>query len=95
MPTPSITIPGPDLPDGAMDERRSAIFDLDRTLLPGSSLVHLGRALARDGVLRPADLLGFLAREVVFRRKGLSEPGAERLRERLLAMAAGFEQAPL
>ncbi|MGI9121248.1 MAG: HAD family hydrolase, partial [Acidimicrobiales bacterium] len=67
----------------------------DRTLLPGSGLVHLGRALPRDGVLRPADLLGFLARETVFRRKGLSAAGADRLRERLLAMAAGFEQAPL
>ncbi|MGI9120771.1 MAG: haloacid dehalogenase-like hydrolase, partial [Acidimicrobiales bacterium] len=95
MPTPTFIASGPNPPEGIPEERRSAIFDLDRTLLPGSSLVHLGRALARDGVLRPADLLGFLAREVVFRRKGLSEPGAERLRERLLAMAAGFEQAPL
>lgn len=46
---------GPD-PLSSGDGTRTAIFDLDRTLLPGSSLVPLGRALVRDGVLRPSDL---------------------------------------
>ncbi len=76
-------------------KRRAAIFDLDRTLLPGSSLVHLGRALVREGVLRSSTLASFAGRELLFRRRGLSEPGADRLRERLLALAAGVDQAPL
>ncbi|MBW3610849.1 MAG: HAD-IB family hydrolase [Actinobacteria bacterium] len=34
-------------------------------------------------------------KELLFRRRGLSEHGAERLRSRLLALAAGLDQAPL
>jgi HAD superfamily hydrolase (TIGR01490 family) len=93
---PTTTIAPPARPaDFSADDRRLAIFDLDRTLLPGSSLVHLGRALVRAGFLRPHDLSGFAIRELSFRRRGLSHAGADRLRERLLAMAAGFEHAPL
>ena len=95
MPTDGVLTLPPELPEQPYEASRAAIFDLDRTLLPGSSLVHLARALVSDGVLGPSDLLGFLARDAVFRWRGLSQPGAERLRERLLAMAAGFEQAPL
>lgn len=93
---PTTTIAPPARPAAfSADDRRLAIFDLDRTLLPGSSLVHLGRALMRAGVLRPHDLSGFAVRELSFRRRGLSPAGTDRLRERLLAMAAGLEHAPL
>jgi HAD superfamily hydrolase (TIGR01490 family) len=87
--------PHPDRPGRALADRRLAIFDLDRTLLPGSSLVHLGRALAREGAVPPAAVVEFLGRELLFRRRGLSEPGAHRLQHRLLALAAGVEYAPL
>ena len=96
MPTTTTHIQPPGIAGRFLrEEPRAAIFDLDRTLLPGSSLVHLGRALVRDGLLRPSDLASFFARETAFRWRGLSQPGAERLRQRLLAMAAGFELAPL
>ena len=45
-----------------------AIFDLDRTLIPGSSLVHLGRALARRGLVSPWTLPSHVARNLVFLR---------------------------
>lgn len=93
---PTTTIAPPARPaDAPAPDRRVAIFDLDRTLLPGSSLVYLGRALVRAGVLRPHDLSGFALRELSFRRRGLSPAGADRLAERLLTMAAGVRHAPL
>jgi len=93
---PITTIAPPAGPtDLSTGERRLAIFDLDRTLLPGSSLAYLGRALVRTRVLRPRQLCGFAVRELLFRRRGLSHAGADRLRERLLTMVAGVERSLL
>lgn len=89
------TDPRPGSPHRRLQGRRPAIFDLDRTLLPGSSLVHLGRALARRHIIPPTVLAEFVARELLFRVRGLSETGAHRLQERLLAMAEGIEYAPV
>ncbi len=72
-----------------------AIFDLDRTLIPGSSLVHLGRALARRGLVSPWVLPGHMARNMVFQRRGASESKVERLRDSMLGAFSGTPQAPL
>lgn len=94
MPITTIAPPaGPT--DVSTGERRLAIFDLDRTLLPGSSLAYLGRTLVRTGILRPHQISEFAFRELLFRRRGLSHAGADRLRERLLTMVAGIEHSPL
>ena len=55
---------------------RLAVFDLDRTLLPGSSLSLFGRALHRAGMVGSRRLAGYLAREAVFvrRAKGCPRP---------------------
>ena len=74
---------------------RLAIFDLDRTLLPGSSLMLLGRALHRAGAIRSGKLLSYMAREALFGRRGQSEPSAQRLLAALLAEVAGREAQPL
>lgn len=49
----------------------------------------------RNGVLRSSTLASFAGRELVFRHRGLSEPGADRLHSRLLALAEGVDHAPL
>ncbi len=72
-----------------------AIFDLDRTLIPGSSLVHLGRALARRGLVSPWALPTHVARNLVFQRCGASESTMERLRDSMLGAFSGAPQAPL
>jgi HAD superfamily hydrolase (TIGR01490 family) len=72
-----------------------AIFDLDRTLIPGSSLVHLGRALARRGLVSPWTLPAHVARNLVFQRCGASESKVERLRDSMLGAFSGTPQAPL
>ena len=74
---------------------RLAIFDLDRTLLPGSSLMLLGRALHRAGCIKRGALFRYVAQETVFVRRGDSEPTAQRRLAALLAEVAGRDARPL
>ena len=72
-----------------------ALFDLDRTLVPGSSLARLARALGEAGVLRRRALAGHLVREAVFAARGLGPAALDRLRASLLRAATGVERASL
>jgi HAD superfamily hydrolase (TIGR01490 family) len=72
-----------------------AIFDLDRTLIPGSSLVHVGRVLSRRGLVSPWVLPTHVARNMMFQRRGANESKGERLRDSLLGALAGSPEAPL
>lgn len=68
---------------------RVAIFDLDRTLVPGSSLVPLARHLARSGLLGRGKVVGAVARNARFAKRGADESTAERLLAEALAAVAG------
>ena len=83
--------------EGLSEPSRSnlAIFDLDRTLIPGSSLVHLGRALARRGLVSPWALPTHLARNLFFQRCGASDSRIQRFRDSMLGAFSGAAQAPL
>jgi HAD superfamily hydrolase (TIGR01490 family) len=72
-----------------------AVFDLDRTLVRGSSLARLARSLAEARLLRRKDLAAHLVRDAVFAARGLGPEAIDRLRISLLQAAAGVEQAPL
>lgn len=74
---------------------RVAVFDLDRTLLAGSSLVALGRGMARAGLLSGSQLARGLAADRVFRRRGASDDQVDRLRTAALQQVAGLEAAAL
>lgn len=84
---------GPDLAS-PLTGSRLAVFDLDRTLLPGSSLMVLGRALHRAGLVDGRELAGWVAREAAFARRGEGPSTAQRLLGSLLASVAGREAAP-
>lgn len=84
------TVMRPDLVDQRWRPTgRVAIFDLDRTLLPGSSLVLLGKALVERGVIPRSVLARHAAQAAIFSRRGLADGRIARLRESLLAAAAG------
>ena len=69
--------------------QRAAFFDLDKTLIPGSSLFLLARgAYARD-YYRVRDLLRFGWRQFMFRVAGESDEGLETTRESTLEFVAG------
>lgn len=64
-----------------------AVFDLDRTLIPGSSLAVFGRAAVDDGLVRRRDVARFTALELAFRRRGLGDRAVARLCASLLGLA--------
>lgn len=72
-----------------------AIFDLDRTLLPGSSLVALGRAMAATRMLPRRRLASAAVQEARYRRRGSRDGSVGRLREEALTHIAGLERQPL
>lgn len=74
---------------------RLAVFDLDRTLLPGSSLMLLAQALQRAGVLSRRHLLAYAARDAAFARRGEGGSTAARILAGLLGTVAGQEAAPV
>lgn len=72
-----------------------AIFDLDRTLHPGSSLVDLGRALARHGHISKRLLLGAAVQHRRFKNRGATDRQATAARDRALVAVAGVPHEPL
>ena len=82
---------------GALPEviGRAAVFDLDRTLLAGSSLIALARVMARHGMVSGQQLLSGLAMDQMFRRRGATDGDVDRLRTTALRQVAGTDVARL
>ncbi|MGH2819813.1 MAG: HAD family hydrolase [Actinomycetota bacterium] len=75
--------------------RRAAFFDLDRTLIPGSSLFLLARgAYARD-LFRVRDILRFAWGQAMFRLRGERAEGMDMSRTSTLEFVAGRSQREL
>jgi HAD superfamily hydrolase (TIGR01490 family) len=72
-----------------------AVFDLDRTLIPGSSLAMFGRELVRQGLVSRRSVLRHAGAEQVFRRRGLGGARIDDLVRRLLDASAGRDVEPL
>jgi HAD superfamily hydrolase (TIGR01490 family) len=69
--------------------RGAAFFDLDKTLIEGSSAVHFGRAAYKAGVISRRQILSDLWANVEYRLRGSTDEGTEELRERILQAIAG------
>ena len=69
--------------------RGAVFFDLDKTLIEGSSAIHFARASYRAGVMTRRQLARDLWANVRFRLDGMTDEGAEELRQRVLAGIAG------
>ena len=66
-----------------------AFFDLDKTLIEGSSAIHFGRAAYRHGLMTRTQLVRDLWANIRFRISGSTDEGTEVLRERILTAIAG------
>ena len=75
--------------------RRAAFFDVDRTLIPGSSLFLLARGLYERDMFRVRDMLRFAWGQTMFRLRGEQERGMERSRASTLDFVAGRSQREL
>lgn len=74
-------------------DARFGVFDLDRTLLPGSSLGHFARGLAGAGLLRRWDLARHALHRGLFAGWGLQPRTLERICGELVHAARGELQA--
>ena len=66
-----------------------AFFDLDKTLIEGSSAIHFGRAAYRHGLMTRTQLARDLWANIRFRMRGSTDAGSEALRQRILDAIAG------
>lgn len=75
--------------------RAAAFFDLDRTLIAGSSAFVFARAARRAGYLPLADFLRSSARAIRFRLSGASDATTDAVRDQMLGAVAGLAQHDL
>ena len=66
-----------------------AFFDLDKTLIEGSSAIHFGRAAYRHGLMTRTQLARDLWANIKFRISGSTDAGSDALRSRILDAIAG------
>jgi HAD superfamily hydrolase (TIGR01490 family) len=74
---------------GATAPRGAAFFDLDRTLMAGSSGIFFARAAYEAGMITRGRLLGDLWQNLRFRLRGSTDDWADEVRRRVGQMLAG------
>ena len=74
---------------------RAAFFDLDRTLIPGSSLFLMARAAYEQDLFRVRDIMRFGWGQMIFRLRGENRGGMDLSRESTLEFVTGKSQAEL
>ena len=76
--------------DTGVSSGRAVFFDVDKTLLPGSSMYLFARGLYRRGFYELRDIAGFAFGQLVFRLTGAEgRKGMEAAREQALAFVEG------
>ncbi|MGI8708546.1 MAG: HAD family hydrolase [Actinomycetota bacterium] len=75
--------------------QRAAFFDLDKTLIPGSSLFLLARGLYERDMFRVRDIMQFAFGQAVYRLGGERRRGMDMSRESTLEFVTGRSQAEL
>jgi len=73
----------------------AAFFDLDNTLIAGSSAFQFGRAAYRAGLMTRRRLAADAWANVVFRLRGSTDAGTDALRERIAASIEGVREREL
>jgi HAD superfamily hydrolase (TIGR01490 family) len=75
--------------------RGAAFFDLDKTLIEGSSAIHFARASYHRGMVSRRQLAKDLWANVKFRLRGSTDEETEQLRQRVLDGVAGYRVVDL
>jgi HAD superfamily hydrolase (TIGR01490 family) len=73
----------------------AAFFDLDKTLMEGSSAIHFGRAAYRQGLVNRRQLVKDAWANIRFRLRGSTDEETDVLRERILDAIAGHRVVDL
>jgi HAD superfamily hydrolase (TIGR01490 family) len=75
--------------------RGAAFFDLDRTLISGSSAVDFGIVAWRNGLIPTRDLVRDAGNALAFRLAGATDEKSESVRDRILQAVSGARQSDL
>jgi HAD superfamily hydrolase (TIGR01490 family) len=70
-------------------ERGAAFFDLDRTLMAGSSAYQFGRAAFRAGLINRRRLAADTWENIRFRLRGSTDEGMEAIKDRIFGLLEG------
>ena len=73
----------------------AAFFDLDKTLIEGSSAIHFGRAAYRAGDVSRRQIASDAWANIRFRLNGSTDEGTEELKQRILDAIAGWRVVDL
>jgi HAD superfamily hydrolase (TIGR01490 family) len=71
------------------EERGAAFFDLDRTLMAGSSAYQFGRAAFKAGLINRRRLAADMWENVRFRMRGSTDEGMEAIKNRIFGLLEG------
>jgi HAD superfamily hydrolase (TIGR01490 family) len=71
----------------------AAFFDLDKTVIAKASMVAFGRPLYREGLISRRVLARAIYGQLVYMYMGADEEKLERMRDSVLALTKGWEQA--
>ncbi|MFO7960332.1 MAG: hypothetical protein R6U94_05250, partial [Nitriliruptoraceae bacterium] len=77
------------------DTAAAAFFDLDRTLISGSSAYYFGIAAWHHEMIPLGDLLSDGAKAISFKLFGATDERSESVRDRILAAVEGSRQEDL
>jgi HAD superfamily hydrolase (TIGR01490 family) len=69
----------------------AAFFDLDKTIIAGSSTLVMGRTLMRDGLISPTTVVKSLYAQVVYQLVGADHEKMEQMRHAALELTRGWE----
>jgi HAD superfamily hydrolase (TIGR01490 family) len=71
----------------------AAFFDLDKTVIATSSVMALGSTFYRDGLISKRTIVRGLYAQVVYLLVGADDNKMEKMREAMLALTRGWDQA--
>jgi len=78
-----------------MSQRGAAFFDLDRTLMSGSSGAQFGRAAFRSGMVSRAQMTRWAIEHLRFRLRGATDRDTDELVEQIRGLLAGVPERSL
>jgi len=71
----------------------AAFFDLDKTVIAKASMVAFGRPLYREGLISRRVLARAIYGQLIYMYRGADEEKLERMRDSVLALTKGWQQA--
>lgn len=79
--------------DPRLDRVEAAFFDLDKTVIARASMAAFGHTFYRGGLISRRTVLRALVSQLVYLHLGASDQKLDRIRESVLLMTRGWDQA--